>query len=65
MCCEPRQLHARHPFWGQGWCCCEGGSSPFPRQFRSRKERLKWLETYRDELAEELAAVKESLEELK
>ncbi len=43
-------------------CGCGGG---FERQVFTKKERLEWLEEYREDLKKELAAVEEEMSLLK
>jgi hypothetical protein len=43
--------------------CC--GSEGFQRQVYTKKERLEWLEDYKEDLKKELAAVEEELGLLK
>ena len=47
-------------------CGCDcGGGAGFQRQVLTKKERLEWLENYRDDLKNELAAVEEEMSLLK
>ena len=47
-----------------GWCGC-GCTPPFPRFFSSKEEEVERLETYRDQLKNELAGVEERIKEVK
>ena len=50
-----------------GCCECESACEccGFVRKVHSKKERLEWLECYRDCLKQELAAVEEEIRDLK
>jgi len=41
--------------------CCGPGTGRFGRRFFTEKERLQWLEDYKTNLENELAAVKEEI----
>ena len=45
-------------------CDCGGGAS-FQRQVLTKKERLEWLEEYREDLKKELRAIEEEVGLLK
>ena len=52
--CQP----CGHGYWPYG-------CGPFFRRFISTKERVEWLEEYRDRLKEELVGAEERIQELK
>ena len=60
-CCETTSCH--HHESGCTCGCCGCGS--FSRRFITRKERLAYLEDYKDELKRELEGVEEKISELK
>ncbi len=56
------------PFTGPGNCqcgCCGCGCGPFPRRYFSKGEQRQWIESYRNQLQRELAAVEEQIRECK
>jgi len=58
--------HGEHHGYGRH-CWREGhyGYGEFPRRFLTKEEKVKKLESYAQELKNELAAVQERIEELK
>jgi len=59
-------MHEEHHGYGQH-CYREGhhGYGEFPRHFLTKEEKIKKLESYAQELKNELAAVQERIKELK
>jgi hypothetical protein len=62
MCCEPSTGRRAFGVWACGPDCC--GGSPFSRRFVTSKERQECLEEYRDQLENELAGVKQRIQEI-
>lgn len=63
MCCEPIRLHIARPIGMHPYMCC----TPFHHRgfMRSKKNRIKALEQYLENLREEIKDVEEQRAELK
>jgi len=63
MCCQTDTAHGHgHATGGECGCGCGGHSF---RRFFTMKEEQERLESYRDQLQQELAAVQERIKEFK
>jgi len=64
-------MHKKYGFeedYGQGECCCRRGHhghGRFTRHFMTKAEKIEKLESYLEDLKNEIAAVQERIKELK